>query len=123
MFNTLTTTYFLFNLNYSFPTDYNWIWYSWAILVSFYLFLFIVSTLILKYVKFEVSRQPRPEVVEDVDINVDFLSKANLPFEPVSFAFKDISYSVITPDKEELELLHHVTGYFEPGTMTALMGR
>lgn len=45
-----------------------------------------------------------------------------LPFEAVSFAFRDIWYSVHMPSGEELDLLRGVTGYFEPGTMTALMG-
>jgi len=45
-----------------------------------------------------------------------------LPFEAVSFSFKDIWYSVHLPGGEELDLLRGVTGYFEPGTMTALMG-
>ena len=44
------------------------------------------------------------------------------PFEPISFAFKDIWYTVTTKDKEELDLLKGVSGYFEPGTLTALMG-
>ena len=45
-----------------------------------------------------------------------------IPFEPISFSFKDIWYSVTLPDKEELYLLQGVSGYFEPGTLTALMG-
>jgi ABC-type lipoprotein export system ATPase subunit len=46
----------------------------------------------------------------------------DIPFEPISFAFKDIWYTVTTKDKEELDLLKGVSGYFEPGTLTALMG-
>ena len=46
----------------------------------------------------------------------------DIPFEPISFAFKEIWYTVTTKDKEELDLLKGVSGYFEPGTLTALMG-
>ena len=75
-----------------------------------------------------MSPPPPVEVSEEQQLRARKASIADtgtdeLPFEPVSFAFKDITYTVTTPDKEELELLHHVTGYFEPGTMTALMGR
>ena len=45
-----------------------------------------------------------------------------IAFEPVTFSFKDIWYTVTTKDKEELDLLKGVSGYFEPGTLTALMG-
>ena len=45
-----------------------------------------------------------------------------IPFEPITFSFKEIWYTVTLPDKEELDLLKGVSGYFEPGTLTALMG-
>ena len=72
--------------------------------------------------------QPPPPLEVSHDKELEALKKsddttAELPFEPCAFAFRDISYNVITPDKEELELLKNVTGFFEPGTMTALMGR
>jgi ABC-type multidrug transport system ATPase subunit len=45
-----------------------------------------------------------------------------LPFDQVSIAFKDMWYTVNLPNGEEIDLLKGVDGYFEPGTMTALMG-
>eukprot|EP00596_Hydrurales_sp_CCMP1899_P009770 CAMPEP_0119035166 /NCGR_PEP_ID=MMETSP1177-20130426/2120_1 /TAXON_ID=2985 /ORGANISM="Ochromonas sp, Strain CCMP1899" /LENGTH=1167 /DNA_ID=CAMNT_0006993119 /DNA_START=471 /DNA_END=3971 /DNA_ORIENTATION=+ len=45
-----------------------------------------------------------------------------IPFLPVSFAFKDVSYSITLPNKEVLPLLQDVSGSFEPGSLTALMG-
>lgn len=45
-----------------------------------------------------------------------------IPYQPVSFSFKDLCYSVKLPGGHELELLRNVTGFFEPGTLTALMG-
>jgi ABC-type multidrug transport system ATPase subunit len=43
-------------------------------------------------------------------------------FEPLAIAFKDICYSVTLPDGVELDLLTNVSGYFKPGSLTALMG-
>lgn len=45
-----------------------------------------------------------------------------LPFDPISFAFRDISYTVTLPSGDDIELLHEVNGFFEPATITALMG-
>lgn len=45
-----------------------------------------------------------------------------LQFDKVSFAFTNIWYTVTLANKEEVDLLKGVNGYFEPGTMSALMG-
>ena len=45
-----------------------------------------------------------------------------LPFDQVSLAFKEISYTVSLSTGEEIDLLKGIDGYFEPGTMTALRG-
>lgn len=45
-----------------------------------------------------------------------------LAYDPLSFAFRDISYTVTLPNGEDKQLLDHVTGYFAPGKVTALMG-
>jgi hypothetical protein len=88
-----------------------------------------MSTLVLKYVRIEFSPPPPIVITPEMEIkalmatNGEGLKNAELPFEPCAFAFRDIGYTVTTPDREELELLKKVTGYFEPGTMTALMGR
>ena len=50
------------------------------------------------------------------------LQPAIIPFEPVSFSFKDVWYTVKLKDGEELDLLRGVSGCFDPGTVTALMG-
>jgi ABC-type multidrug transport system fused ATPase/permease subunit len=46
----------------------------------------------------------------------------DLPFDEVSMAFSDISYTVTLPTGEDRTLLTNIEGYFLPGTMTALMG-
>ena len=73
---------------------------------------------------------PPPPIIITPEMEDGALQKSNdtrsksaeLPFDSCAFAFTNISYSVVTPDREELKLLSNVTGYFEPGTMTALMG-
>eukprot|EP00981_Chlorochromonas_danica_P004732 scaffold954_cov173-Ochromonas_danica.AAC.18 len=56
------------------------------------------------------------------DNNTNYNKIEQLPFEPISFAFKDIWYTVTLPSGEDIDLLKGVNGYFEPGTVTALMG-
>jgi ABC-type multidrug transport system ATPase subunit len=49
--------------------------------------------------------------------------KLTLPFEPVTLAFKDLKYFVPNPaGSGELQLLHNISGAFQPGVLTALMG-
>jgi len=45
-----------------------------------------------------------------------------LPFEPLTLAFRGIGYTVTVSSGESIALLSNVNGYFEPGTITALMG-
>ncbi|XP_020101536.1 ABC transporter G family member 41-like [Ananas comosus] len=56
--------------------------------------------------------------------------KMVLPFIPLTVAFKDVNYYVDTPaemreqgfTEKRLQLLHNITGAFQPGVLTALMG-
>lgn len=47
---------------------------------------------------------------------------STLSFEPMTLAFRNLSYTINLPSGEPVELLKYVDGYFKPGTMTALMG-
>ena len=48
---------------------------------------------------------------------------AALPFTPATLAWKDIKYTVyIGKEKTPKVLLNHISGYAEPGKLTALMG-
>ncbi len=178
---------------YGNPTDPRYIWYSFAVLIGEYVFLFILTLLGLKYIRTEPtppapirtsaeeelqvnkpsggsgkiavsspspvsgsSSAPAYTMVEGGPSNGDIesgekedaseiemmpnvppmmseeasqsskgsnrLAKAQLPFDPVSFAFKDIWYTVTLANGEDVDLLKGVNGYFEPGTVTALMG-
>lgn len=132
---------------YGNPTDERYIWYSFAVLIAEYLFLFVLTCLALKY--FRVEPVPPPPVREEpitVDVSVtkgtgningfqvipvkdieegsvpENETHTQLPFEKVSIAFKDIWYTVTLPSRVDVDLLKGVDGYVEPGTMTALMG-
>nr|CAD1816846.1 unnamed protein product [Ananas comosus var. bracteatus] len=57
--------------------------------------------------------------------------KMVLPFIPLTVAFKDVNYYVDSPAvrnertrlyRKKLQLLHNITGAFQPGVLTALMG-
>lgn len=137
---------------YGNSTDEGYIWYSFAVLVAQYVFLFLLTTLAMEYIHTEPAPPPPkrasvdaevpavdtpsraviPNQASEMDIEAvhtaDSLAIANapkdssLPFDKISFAFKDIWYSVTLPSGDEVDLLKGVNGFFEPGTVTALMG-
>ncbi len=110
---------------YGNPTDERYIWYSFAILIAEYFLFFFLTTLALEYVRAEPSPPP-PVHTEDVPANEaqeeENIIEAELPFDPIVFAFTNIWYSVTLSNGEEVDLLKGVNGFFEPGTVTALMG-
>jgi len=93
--------------------------------VSFFVFLGL-SIVFLIYVP--TAQAPQPPQYEEKSTVIEkkavvVIDKPfELPFEPVSFAFQNITYTVKTPDGEELPLLDDITGFFEPGVVAALMG-
>lgn len=100
------------------------VWYAFGYLIATFFLFFTLSTLFVIYIR--TDKSPPPPEYEHTSAVEDEKSvserKFELPFEPVSFAFTNISYTVKTPDGEELSLLNEVTGFFEPGVVTALMG-
>jgi ABC-type multidrug transport system permease subunit len=106
------------------PTEQVWVWYGVAVLVALYLFFLVLGGLALVYIRTEPV-PPAPIVVDysETDASDDKeTAMIDIPFDPVSFAFKDIWYTVkIGKEGEELDLLKGVSGYFEPGTLTALV--
>ena len=105
------------------PTDPNWVWYSIIILYALFLFFLVLNYFALTY----VSTDPVPPAPVVVDYSKgEYESKrqvglVEIPFEPVTFAFKDIWYTVKVGKNEKVDLLKGVTGHFEPGTVTALV--
>jgi ABC-type multidrug transport system ATPase subunit len=116
------------------PTDQAEVYYSLLFLFGSYVLMLVLTTLALVYVVVEPRPVP-PEyedfgeelqseaVVDDKEEDNTSLQAASIiPFEPVSFAFKDVWYTVKLKTGEELDLLRGVDGCFQPGTVTALMG-
>ena len=116
------------------PTDQSEIWYSLIFLIGVYLLCLAFTTAALSNVFTEKPPSPpkhEDEAVEKAIKNAENdhtdgddndLQSPIIPFEPVSFAFKNVWYTVQLKDGEELDLLRGVDGCFEPGTVTALMG-
>lgn len=108
---------------YGNPTNESEIWYSLAILIGEFIVLLIASTWALKYIRWEATPPPPMPLPKEIYApDAEAIKAAELPFDPVTFAFREIEYSVTLPTKEEKKLLNKVSGYFEPGTMVALMG-
>ncbi|RYH29131.1 ATP-binding cassette domain-containing protein [archaeon] len=137
---------------YGNSTEELYIWYSFAVLVAEYIFLLVLTSLVLEYVRSEPK--PLPPQRDYVDHNkpepmqlqvaldeeagkadelpstrsVEEVSRAqppaedHIPFDRISVAFKDIWYSITLPSGDDIDLLKGVNGFFEPGTVTALMG-
>jgi ABC-type multidrug transport system fused ATPase/permease subunit len=142
---------------YGNPINQAYVWYSFAVLVGEYIFLFILTILALEYVRTEPSppsptrseerhssntvkeeevqlqvendvETGRPSIPDLPSITVEAISREqpynndDVPFDRISLAFKDIWYTVTLPSGEDIDLLKGVGGFFEPGTVTALMG-
>lgn len=114
---------------YGNQTDQKYIWYAIGVGLAEYLLFLVLSTLVLNYYRTE----PPPRMVIAVEDKVDAKngqivtidSEANhkigsveLPFEHVTFAFKDIKYTVTLPSGEVIDLLEGVSGFVEPGNIT-----
>eukprot|EP01034_Spumella_vulgaris_P047519 gene47519-biopygen36386 len=107
------------------PTDMKWVWYSVASIFAIYFFFLATTMLALTYTRIEPTLPP--PVVVDFSAELEEETRADkahaeIPYNPVSFAFRDIGYTVTLPSGEKLDLLKGVSGFFEPGTVTALMG-
>ena len=159
---------------YGNPTDERYIWYSFAVLIAECIFLFLLTTVCMHYIrtvatppaptrsdkeeeeeeeevapspkgsdknKLEIQTKeielmetgagaagggslsvssPAPSMVSSPSISA--VTYEQLNFDQVSMAFKDIWYTVTLPNGEDVDLLKGVNGFFEPGTLTCLMG-
>lgn len=107
-------------------TDYIWVWYGVIATAGIYLILLVVTAVLMNYMRVETNPVPTLKPVNDETEEPDSLPKSidtgvEIPFEPVNFAFKDVWYTVNLKSGEELDLLKGVSGFFKPGTVTALM--
>jgi ABC-type multidrug transport system fused ATPase/permease subunit len=102
-------------------------------MLAMYVFFLLLSTYAYAYMQSEPARSPPVFVVEtegeaerEAEREAEGGTEAaavEIPFEPVTLSFRDVWYSVTPKGSkgEELDLLKGVSGYFEPGTMTALV--
>jgi len=114
------------------PTEMAWVWYCILIMLLMYIFFLLLSVYVLAYMQSEPAKEA-PVHVDEIerlrdgegeaeDSAMEVVSLVDIPFEPVTLSFIDVWYSVTPKGGEELDLLKGVSGYFEPGTVTALMG-
>jgi len=120
----------------------HYVWLGIVFQIVFFVTFAFISAMVLKYRRSELSRGTKRESEDDEEAaklalspssasshraSVD-LKQANdvasaLPFEPVTLAFKDLSFIVgeIGTENEKC-LLRNINGFALPGTLTALMG-
>jgi hypothetical protein len=121
------------------PTEQVWVWYGFAVILAEFFGFILLTSCALAYLRMEATPPP-PPIVEDSKEEEDHegeqgerrlphsaqatetTTAIEIPFEPMTLTFKDIWYTVTLKGGEELDLLKGVTGFFEPGTVTALMG-
>ncbi|ETL82703.1 hypothetical protein L917_17179, partial [Phytophthora nicotianae] len=136
---------------YAVPSNHDWVWTGVIYMVGLYVFLMATGAFVLEYKRYDgpanVSLKPkddnRGEATKETsdyvlattpknsgtssgsmhDVALDVPRREKL-FTPVTIAFQDLHYFVPKPGnpKESLELLKGVSGFAEPGSLTALMG-
>ena len=137
---------------YGNPTDDNYKWFCLLIVFCIYIFVTIIVNALLHRAKYrtEVAYAVPPVPVDstvstlasasscgkvqapsdgqDVEIgshhNTTSETMLSLLFTPVTLTFQRVDYAIPgrTKDVSTTTLLSNVSGFFEPGTMTALMG-
>ncbi|XP_078170470.1 ABC transporter G family member 45-like isoform X2 [Carex rostrata] len=117
-------------------TAWHWFWISVVALFGFSLVFNILSIFALEFLNPPYKRQAIKPENEMQEIELACKSglapgqQVVLPFQPLTLVFKHISYFVNMPKEMEkygvnekrLQLLHDVSGAFQPGVLTALMG-
>mmetsp|Transcript_17709 Transcript_17709/g.49550 ORF Transcript_17709/g.49550 Transcript_17709/m.49550 type:complete len:1558 (-) Transcript_17709:317-4990(-) len=136
-------------IGYDMPIDTAWIWYGILYNTGVFLVMVIVCTLGMQISKPPQQEATVSDKLDDhtaSDLVLSQLTKSarslaqsgvlssmgktsKLPFQPLTLVWKDLHYFVPFPKgkdakdtPKELELLKGITGYAQPGTLTALMG-
>ncbi|KAG9445118.1 hypothetical protein H6P81_016458 [Aristolochia fimbriata] len=125
-------------------TEWHWYWISVGALLGFSLLFNVLCVLGLEYLKAPNRHQtvlsaPPSEnkkikktmnaCMDESDVRAPKVGMV-LPFQPITLAFSHISYFVDTPKEmkkhgfheKRLQILKDVSGVFQPGVLTALVG-
>lgn len=108
------------------PFGKKWIGYSFVYLVPYSFLCTFITGICLKFVRVSDTGNVSSGVSADElheQNESDGEEDIALEFTPVTLTFNDVCYDVTTSKgKEQLRLLHDVTGVFKSGRMCALMG-
>ncbi|KAF0745326.1 hypothetical protein Ae201684P_011125 [Aphanomyces euteiches] len=112
--------------------DKSYILHGILVLLGYFFFFTFINTLALHFVRYEEHKSVKPNAdaaeAANSNVHVEVQVRQNndetneLKFIPAFLTVQDLDYIVTLPTGEEKQLLHNVTAFFEPGTMTALMG-
>lgn len=111
---------------YGYSTDQKYMWHALAVLIGEYLLFLILSAIVVTYIhpdtspRMVVAIDDTPVPLEKIDLEGAAEQSAELPFSPITFAFRDISYTVPLPSGETIKLLDSVNGFFEPGSVIGI---
>ncbi|CAK4124384.1 unnamed protein product [Aphanomyces euteiches] len=113
---------------YGISLDDSYILGGFIFMIGAYVLLVALTTMAYTYVRIRsrfsaISEGGLP--VDSVGVNVKGSGINALPFTPVTLSFRDLFYTIPVgkgKDKTTRQLLKGIHGFFEPGTLTALMG-
>ncbi|XP_037427075.1 ABC transporter G family member 45-like isoform X2 [Triticum dicoccoides] len=120
-----------------FLTESHWYWICVGILFGFALVFNVLSVFALEFLNSPHKRKVHTNATDTmmecptkkIGSHDASIPQGVLPFQPLSFAFDAINYSVDMPKmmkygvtEKKLHLLQDVSGAFRPGVLTALMG-
>ena len=122
-------------------TDFAYTWAGIGYLLGLFVFFTMLGAIQIKYKRNEVtvgtkrrldledeesgrlnSRNSANNIEQKISIGDTDNASNDLPFHPVTVVWRNLSYTVTLKNKKQKRLLTNISGYCEPGEMTALMG-
>lgn len=109
-----------------------WIAYSFAYLLPFFIFCVCLNAVLLTYVRADTQdftsggnsmkeESGTQSLASEEGAKND--NQISIPIKPVTLTFRDICYDVtVSKGSSEIRLLDNINGVFRPQKMTALMG-
>jgi len=119
--------------------DKVWIWYDFLILMGYALFFVIMTCIALEKITWaptgsslrfkqgvrKSSKHNTPETEEVEEVRAGLVTEDSTAVQKTQLKWDSVSYSVVdkdSPDGDRKVLLHEISGFANPGEMTALMG-